>query len=155
MDGIHHLSSKMTANTRNANAVAASDAAVAVADGAGAADSAVQSITGKQKRQLTAWPSSFRRRKKQSSRNFHYYDHNDDDDSDEDDSSESDEETHHYTHNRDRLEDTNDQPYPFWDTYDTLNQYYLEIGESHAAAKFNCPKCIFICSLVFGEGVVD
>lgn len=126
MDGIHHLSPKMTTATK---------AAVA-AVGATAADitASVQSINVKQKRQMTSWPLPFRRRKKQS-RSFNYFDN--DDDSDEDDSSESDEDTHHYTHNRDRLEDTNDQPYPFWDTYDTLNQYYLEVGEFRIGRKFD------------------
>lgn len=31
-------------------------------------------------------------------------------------------------HNRDRLDEISDTHYPFWDTYDALNQYYLEIG---------------------------
>lgn len=147
MDGIHHLSSKMTTITNtNTNAAAA---AVAVAAG-------VQSINVKQKRQMTVWPLPFRRRKKQS-RNFNYYDN--EDDSDEDDSSESDEESQHYTHNRDRLEDTNDQPYPFWDTYDTLNQYYLEVGkfqlggteiESHKNfSSIFCSVPFFFCSFDF------
>lgn len=82
----------------------------------------------KQKRQLS-W-SPIRRRKKRN-RSFSYYDN--EEDSDESDSEHEDESNEydeaHYSHNRDRLEDTNDQPYPFWDTYDTLNQYYLEIGE--------------------------
>lgn len=152
MDGIHHLSPKMTTiTTTNANA---GDVASSVAAGAAATDvnAGVQSVNVKQKRQMTSWPLPFRRRKKQS-RNFNYYDNEDDSDED-DDSSESDEDTHHYTHNRDRLEDTNDQPYPFWDTYDTLNQYYLEVGEYRIGRKFACffilqpfffiPKILFI-----------
>lgn len=79
----------------------------------------------KQKRQMGR---SIMRKRKKRNRNFSYYD-NDSEDSDE---SEEDEEitghNNNYNHNRDRLDDTNDQPYPFWDTYDTLNQYYLEIG---------------------------
>lgn len=124
MDGIHHLSPKMTTITTVTKAKNAGDAAAGIV--AVDVTAGVQSINVKQKRQMTSWPLPFRRRKKQS-RSFNYYDN--EDDSDEDDSSESDEDTHHYTHNRDRLEDTNDQPYPFWDTYDTLNQYYLEVGE--------------------------
>lgn len=82
----------------------------------------------KQKRQL-AWSPIVRRRKKQN-RGYNYYDNENDNDSDESESEEDDADHNaHYTHNRDRLEDTNDQPYPFWDTYDTLNQYYLEIGK--------------------------
>lgn len=81
----------------------------------------------KQKRQM-GW-SAMRKRKKRN-RSFNYYDNNED--SDESDENEHDEESNeynvHYNHNRDRLEETNDQTYPFWDTYDTLNQYYLEIG---------------------------
>lgn len=78
----------------------------------------------KQKRQM-GW-APLRRRKKRN-RSFSYYDN--DDDSEESESEHEDESNEaNYSHNRDRLEDTNDQPYPFWDTYDTLNQYYLEIG---------------------------
>lgn len=79
----------------------------------------------KQKRQMRR---SIMRKRKKRNRNFSYYD-NDSEDSDE---SEEDEEitghNNNYNHNRDRLDDINDQPFPFWDTYDTLNQYYLEIG---------------------------
>lgn len=79
-------------------------------------------VNTQQKRQ-TGW-SPIRKRKKRN-RNLNYYD-NDEDSDEDDDSSEYD--THYTSHNRDRLEDTNDQPYPYWDAYDTLNQYYLEIG---------------------------
>lgn len=85
--------------------------------------------SAKQKRQM-GW-SPIRRRKKRN-RSFSYYDNDEDSDESESESEheeESNEYDAHYSHNRDRLEDTNDQPYPFWDTYDTLNQYYLEIGK--------------------------
>lgn len=88
--------------------------------------STAETTSAKQKRQL-AW-SPIRRRKKQSRSSYNYYD-NEDDDSDESESEEDSDHDTHYTHNRDRLENTNDQPYPFWDTYDTLNQYYLEVGK--------------------------
>lgn len=32
--------------------------------------------------------------------------------------------------NHDRLDDTSNQHIPFWDTYDSVNQLYLEVGES-------------------------
>lgn len=129
MDGIHHLSPKMTTIAEDDDDTTNADTNGTEGDVVNAIDvnAGVQSINVKQKRQMTSWPLPFRRRSKKQSRSFNYYDN--EDDSDEDDSSESDEDTHHYTHNRDRLEDTNDQPYPFWDTYDTLNQYYLEVGK--------------------------
>lgn len=79
----------------------------------------------KKKRQMP-WISAKRRKKRNHSNS--YYDTDDDSDESEhiEDSNEYDT---HFSHNRDRLEDINDQPFPFWDTYDTLNQYYLEIGE--------------------------
>lgn len=85
-------------------------------------------VSTKQKRQM-GWSSPIRKRKKRN-RSFSYYDN--DEDSDESESEHEDESNEydaHYSHNRDRLEDTNDQPYPFWDKYDTVNQYYLEIGK--------------------------
>lgn len=33
------------------------------------------------------------------------------------------------THNHDRFEDTLNQHNPFWDTYDSVNQLYLEVGK--------------------------
>lgn len=47
------------------------------------------------------------------------------------DETESDEQTNQSDNlNRDRLDDISDTHYPFWDTYDALNQYYLEIGKA-------------------------
>lgn len=80
----------------------------------------------KQKRQML-W-SAVRRRNKRN-HGFSYYDNEEDSEESERDESESNEYDAHYNHNRDRLENTDDQPYPFWDTYDTLNQYYLEVGK--------------------------
>lgn len=34
---------------------------------------------------------------------------------------------------RDRLDDSTDFRIPFWDTYDSINQYYLQIGELNYA----------------------
>lgn len=88
--------------------------------------SKMTSETSAKKKRQTAWSVIARRRKR--NRSFSYYD-NEDDDSDESDSEGDDEfNKEQYNHNRDRLENTNDQPYPIWETYDTLNQYYLEIG---------------------------
>lgn len=79
-------------------------------------------VSAKQKRQMTV------RKRRKRNRNLNYYD-NDEDSEESDNEDENDNEYDaHYSHNRDRLEETNDQPYPFWDAYDTLNQYYLEIG---------------------------
>lgn len=87
--------------------------------------STVDQVGAKQKRQML-WSVSRRRKKR--NRNFNYYDN--DEDSDESEHEEENEYDSHYSHNRDRLEETNDQPYPFWDMYDTLNQYYLEVGSN-------------------------
>lgn len=81
--------------------------------------------SAKKKRQMP-WTSNRKRKKR--NRSMNYYD-NDEDSDESEHTEESNEYDAHYSHNRDRLEDKNDQPYPFWDTYDTLNQYYLEIGE--------------------------
>lgn len=69
------------------------------------------------------------RRRKKRNRSFSYYNGDDDSDESEHDEDESNEYDTQYKHNGDRLESTNDQPYPYWEAYDTLNQYYLEIGE--------------------------
>lgn len=89
-------------------------------------------ITSKQKRQLV-WIATHRRNKR--SRKLNYYETDDDSDESEEldshyDDKESDEQTNHSnSHNsRDRLDDIGDTHYPYWDTYDALNQYYLEVG---------------------------
>lgn len=90
-------------------------------------------ISFKQKRQMAR--ASTRRRYK---RNRNYYMNNhENEDSDEPDEidyndGESQEDDEHDIHNRDRLYDSTkiEQHCPFWDSYDALNQYYLEIGKS-------------------------
>lgn len=84
-------------------------------------------VIAKQKRQM-AWSPIRKRRKR--NRNLNYYENDEDSEESEHDDEHEDENEYnaHYSHNRDRLEETNDQPYPFWDAYDTQNQYYLEVG---------------------------
>lgn len=77
----------------------------------------------KQKRQMT-WSPIRKRRKR--NRNFNYYEN--DEDSEESENEDENEYDAHYSHNRDRLEETIEETYPLWDAYDTMNQYYLEIG---------------------------
>lgn len=85
-------------------------------------------VSFKQKRQMARITT--RRRNK---RNRNYYNNNDDsDESDEHetnyDDRDSDGDDERNEHRRDRLDETPDQHCPFWDAYDPLNQYYLEIG---------------------------
>lgn len=66
-------------------------------------------------------------------------DDNDDDDDDGDDDEENRNETNERygeAHNHDRLDDTSNQHIPFWDTYDSVNQLYLEVGKCDPAE--NC-----------------
>lgn len=95
-------------------------------------------ISFKQKRQMTR--VSTRRRYK---RNRNYYTNNNSNNNNGEDSVESDEheidynddesqEEVHDIYDRDRLDDSTkfEQHCPFWDSYDALNQYYLQIGKS-------------------------
>lgn len=82
-------------------------------------------VGAKQKRQI-GW-STINGRKKRN-RSFSYYD-NEEMSNESEHKEDSNEYNDNYSRNRVRLEDTNDQRNPFWDTYDTLNQYYLEIGK--------------------------
>lgn len=89
--------------------------------------------TAKQKRQLANWLAG-RRRIRRSHRSS-YIDSDEESGESEEansayDETESDEQS--YNQNRDRLDDISDTHYPFWDTYDALNQYYLEIGRFRA-----------------------
>lgn len=85
-------------------------------------------VSLKQKRQMIRNVSMRRRNK----RNRNYYNNNEDsDESDERDMDydgrDSDEENDRRS--KDRLNETPDQHCPFWDAYDSLNQYYIEIGK--------------------------
>lgn len=89
-------------------------------------------ISLKQKRQMV-------RTRRRNKRNRNYYNNNNEDSDesneheyDDDDERDSDENRR----NRDRLEETPDQHCPFWDAYDSMNQYYLEIGKFGKMAKW-------------------
>lgn len=61
-------------------------------------------------------------------------DEGNDDDDDDDDSENGTETNGRYgetTNNHDRLDDTSNQHIPFWDTYDSVNQLYLEVGKCY------------------------
>lgn len=86
-------------------------------------------INHKQKRQMN-FALSRRRNKRNHISNE--YDTEDDDENNErerdsNESNESDETTE--KNNHDRLDDASNQHYPFWDSYDAVNQLYLEIGK--------------------------
>lgn len=48
--------------------------------------------------------------------------------------------------NRDRLDEMTNLRIPFWDTYDSINQLYLEMGEF-----FLCGQCVcvWLCKIVY------
>lgn len=59
--------------------------------------------------------------------------HDDVNEEDDDDDGVDTNERYDGKHNHDRLDDTSNQHIPFWDTYDSVNQLYLEIGKFTAS----------------------